>query len=53
MDDAFTKVCLQCSASIHVKKAECVCDYTFCKRMSIATKESKRIALKRKRELQP
>ncbi len=49
----FTTVCPQCFASINVKKAECVCGHTFCKWRSISTKESKKRALKRKRELQP
>ncbi len=46
----FTKLCPQCSASVNVKKAECVCGHTFCKRRSIATKGSK---MAKKRALEP
>ena len=45
-------LCAQCSASVNVKKAECVCGHAICKQRSIGTKERK-IAMKRKRQLEP
>ena len=35
------RLCAQCSASVNVKKAECVCGHAICKRRSIGTKERK------------
>ena len=49
----FTRLCPQCSASVNVKKAKCVSGQAFCAQRSIATKESKRKAVKHKRELEP
>jgi len=42
----------QCSASVNVKKAECVCGHVICERRCIGTKERK-IAMKCKRQLEP
>ena len=47
-----TRLCPQCSASVNVKKAKCVCGHTICKRRSIGAKKRK-IAMKRKRQLEP
>ena len=45
-----TKVCEQCSTSVNVKKSVCVCGHTFAK--SHVTRQSKRIAMKRKRAVE-
>ena len=48
-----TKQCPQCSASVNVRKSECVCGHVFCKRRSVRTMESKSLAMKNKRALEP
>ena len=45
-----TKVCEQCSTSVNVMKSVCVCGHTFAK--SSVTRQSKRIAMKRKRAVE-
>ena len=48
----FTRLNQQCYTSVNVK-AKCVSGYALCAWRSITTKESKRIAMRWKRELEP
>ena len=48
------KVCVPCSASVHVRKSVCACGHVFAsiKSSPLVTKTSKRVAIDRRRTLE-
>ena len=49
-----TKVCVHCSASVHIRKTACVCGHVFASKKSspLVTMKSKRVAMDERRALE-